>query len=150
MILVCQVACLRQISNLFHARVDAWGCDPADGWTVHIEGACGEFVVARELGKFWAGALGNLRADDVGRLQVRTSESHTDRLMLHDEDPDDRAFVLVTGIAPRFRIHGWILAREGKRPEWWDDPYGEKYGKERPAYFVPQSELHSIHDLHQT
>jgi hypothetical protein len=36
-----------------------------------------------------------------------------------------------------------MLAREGKLPEFWDDPTGC-----RPAYFVPKHRLHDMAMLH--
>jgi hypothetical protein len=95
---------------------------------------------AKWAGMYWAGNLGNLGADDVGAVQVRTRSRHDYDLILHPSDPDERAFVLVTGVAPEFHIVGWIWGREGKRPEYWDDP-----ARGRPAFFVPQRALYPMH-----
>lgn len=138
------VGVMRQIQNRRAGRQDAHGCDPENGWSPHIEGACGEFAVAKVLGLFWSGNLGRLTADDVGELQVRTRSRHDYDLIVHPDDPDKRAFVLVTGRAPDFRIWGWISGQDAKRPEWW----GEKGQPGRPAFFVPQSALHGLRDLH--
>lgn len=137
------VGVMRQIQNIRAGRTDKHGCDPANGWTPHVEGACGEMAVAKCFGLFWSGAVGNLRLDDVGALQVRTAGSHTDRLILHPEDRDDRAFIHVTGLAPDFQIHGWMMGAEAKRPEWWSDPTGK-----RPAFFVPTASLRDLDTLH--
>jgi hypothetical protein len=101
-----------------------------------IEGAAGEMAVAKLANIYWNGNMGNLKAADVGRLQVRTRSRDYYDLILHPTDPDDSAFILVVGKAPRFRIVGWIVARDGKLQKWWKDPAGN-----RPAFFVPQSEL---------
>jgi len=127
---------MRQVSNLRDGRQDRHGIAREQGWQAHIEGALGELVVARYTNRFWSGNLGKLRADDVGDLQVRTRSRHDYELILHPTDPDDRAFVLVTGTAPTYRLIGWIRGREGKRQEWWKDPAGG-----RAAYFVPQRAL---------
>lgn len=129
------VACDRQIENLFKGRTDAHGFK-ADGWEIHIQGAAGEMAVAKWTRKYWSGNLGDLGADDVCKLQVRTRSRHDYELILHKSDPDDRAFILVTGLAPRFVLRGWIWARDGKREEYWKDPAGG-----RAAFFVPQSAL---------
>ena len=130
------IGCLRQIENLGKRRSDAHGAPRDGGWQIHIEGAAGEAAVAKWLGRYWNGALGDLDADDVGTVQVRTTSRTDGCLILHDSDPDSRPFVLVTGVAPSFVLRGWIWARDGKRKEHWRDPVGG-----RGAYFVPQSAL---------
>ena len=117
-------------------RKDRYGLEDDDGWTLDIEGAAGEMAVAKLANIYWNGNMGNLKAADVGRLQVRTRSRDYYDLILHPTDPDDSAFILVVGKAPRFRIVGWIVARDGKLQKWWKDPAGN-----RPAFFVPQSEL---------
>lgn len=141
--MAAEMGITRQISNLLKNRPDAHGCPANVGWQVHIEGCLGEMALAKHLDLFWGGNFENLDADDVGRYQVRTSDRHNNRLIIHPSDPDDRAFVLVTGVAPEYRIHGWIRAGDAKRDEWWADPSR----KNRPAYFVPQDSLHDPHTV---
>jgi hypothetical protein len=136
------VGVMRQVKNLRVGRKDRYGCDPEDGWTFHIEGACGEMAVAKATRLYWSGAIDRLRADDVGQFQVRTCSRHSYRLLLHPDDPNDRAFVHVTGLAPNFWIRGWIYARD-KQEDWWEDPSG----KNRHAYFVPTEELRPFDEL---
>jgi hypothetical protein len=130
------IASKRQTENLFKRRPDAHGAPREGGWQLHVEGAAGELAVAKWADKFWSGNLGDLDADDVGRIQVRTRSRHDYDLIIHPSDPDNRAFVLVTGLAPHFVLRGWIWGAEGKRPEYWRDPAGG-----RPAFFVPQAAL---------
>lgn len=140
--MAAEIGLIRQIQNLSNGRKDRFGCSPDEGWGPHIEGACGEMAVAKAFGIFWSGALGNLKADDVGKLQVRTrSKSHYE-LILHPDDYDDRPFVHVTGLAPEFVIVGWIIGRDGKRTEFWGDPAGG-----RPAFFVPVKVLRPLTEL---
>jgi hypothetical protein len=35
-------------------------------------------------------------------------------LIVYDEDDDDARYVIVTGQAPTFEIHGWITVREAR------------------------------------
>lgn len=112
------------------------------GWSVNIEGAAGELAFAKATDQFWSGAYGNLRADDVGPFQVRTTAWDRGDLILHKKDADDRPFVLITGLMPNYTIRGWAYARDGKREVWWRD--GEKG---RTAYFMPQSALTDIREL---
>lgn len=131
------IAVKRQAENLCAAgRSNRYGAQQDGGWSLHIEGACGEMAVAKWRGIFWSGNVGNLQADDVGRAQVRTRSRHDYELIIHKDDRDDRAFILVTGLAPQFVLRGWIYGHAGKNPEWWRDPAGG-----RPAFFVPQSAL---------
>lgn len=130
------VGMMRQIENLTVGRKDAHGAEKEDGWQYHIEGAGGELAFAKWADRFWSGAIGNLKADDVGTTQVRTAMAHHKRLILHRTDPDGRKFVFVTGVMPRFMIRGWTWARDGKQERFWSDPKGG-----RPAFFVPTNLL---------
>lgn len=131
------VGVLRQVFALRHDKQDRYGC--ADSWTSHINGACGELAAAKALGLFWSGAIGDLRARDVGPYQIRATERLDGCLILHPDDDDNHPFVLVVGSGQHYRLAGWILAREGKQDCWWRGP--------RPAWFVPQSELQPMATL---
>lgn len=128
--------CKRQISNVKSGRLDRFGASDDKGWQLHIEGCMGEYAVAKALGIFWNGNLGNLKAPDVGSLQVRTRSKHHWDLILHESDPDDDAFILVTGTNGKYTLQGWIFARDGKLSRYLKDPAGG-----REAFFVPQSAL---------
>jgi len=138
------IGVMRNVTNLRQGRVDAFGAESDRGWEYHIQGACGEYAVAKLLNAFYNGALGNLGADDVGNFQVRTRSKAHYELIIHPKDPDDRKFVLVTGCAPLFNVVGWIVGRDGKREEFWKDPAGS-----RPAFFVPHSALRPIDELRE-
>lgn len=131
------VACKRNIQNLILGRKDAHGASRENCWQLNIDGALGEMAVAQWRDKYWTGNLGNLKAADVGSLEVRTSLRDDARLILHKDSPDNRCFILVTGVGPVFMLRGWIWAREGKRSEFWCDPTSQG----RAAFFVPQSVL---------
>lgn len=134
---------MRYVQNLRNGRKDKHGCSLEVGWQTHCEGACGELVLAKHLGVYWSGSIGAMKADDVARFQVRTRSRHSYELNLFRDDPPDRAFVLVTGTAPRFRIRGWIYARDGQSDSYWSDP--AKNG--RPAFFVPHEALRPMVEL---
>lgn len=138
--LAAEIGVQRQAQNIRDGRRDRYGLSSEDGgWTPHIEGAAGEMAVAKYLKLYWNGAVGNLKADDVGGFQVRTRSRHHYDLIIHPEDADEKRFILVTGRAPDFIIRGWITGAEGKAVGRWDDP-----AKDRPAFFVPQSALHPM------
>lgn len=140
--------CQRQIDGLIRGRVsarDGGHQQPTDGWFWNVNGASGEACVAKWLGVPWDGCFGNLRASDVGELEVRTLLRHHYDLLLTPNDRDDLVHVLVTGTGPRWRINGFILGRKGKNPEWMHAEPGGKPNGRSPAYWVPQSALN--HDL---
>jgi hypothetical protein len=129
------VGAIRQVQNLRDKRSPAYGAGRSNDWQLHIEGALGEFALAKFLDRFPSGAH-EFRARDVGAWQVRTSSRDDGDLILHDRDDDAERFVLLTGRNGAYQVRGWILAADGKRAEYWRDPVGG-----RAAYFVPQSAL---------
>lgn len=137
------VGCMRQIENIMAGRHDMYGAAPGDGWALHVRGACGELAVAKVLGKYWSGNLGDLKAADVGPYQVRHSARPGAPLRLHRRDRDQDVFLLVTGDPPNLCVRGWLQACEGKVEGFWSDPTGQ----DRPAYFVPQEFLRDLEDL---
>jgi len=114
-----------------------------DGWGLHIEGAAGEVAAAKALGRYWSASVNTFKAGyDVDGIQIRTrSQDHYD-LIIRANDPSDAIFVLVTGASPNFKVHGWILAGDGKC-----DEFVQSHGNRPPAWFVPQSRLNSIESL---
>ena len=102
------------------------------GWSEHIEGAAGEMAVAKHFGMYWGGAYNSWKGADLGKnIQVRTRSEPWHELIVRDDDSDDDVFVLVTGRAPNFVLHGWILGRDAKTPSW-----HQSHGNRPPAYFI--------------
>jgi hypothetical protein len=117
------------------------GFDPENSaLSIHIEGACGEIAVAKSRNMYFSGSVGTFKGADLGKLvQVRTRSRHEFDLIVRSDDADTHAFVLVTGVAPRYCVRGWIYGHEAKL-----DKYLRCYGNRPAAYFVPQSDLRSI------
>jgi len=136
MLLAAQAGVMRQVENCKKGRTPYHGAGTQNDWQLHIEGCLGEYALSKFLGIHWSGK-GNLRAPDVGTVDVRTASQNHHTLILHDADPDDRTFWLLCGINGQYNVKGWITAAEGKQKCHWKDP-----GTGRPAYFVPQSALH--------
>ncbi len=131
------VECTRQrISGKYGA--------PENDWNLDIEGSAGELAVAKALNRHWSMPLNTFRrGGDVGDLQVRTSRQHFSRLIVRHADRDEDLFILVTGTAPIFYVHGYIQAAQAKQRRWLQAPGG------RPAaFFVPRSALKPLSDLH--
>ncbi len=135
--MAAQAGIMRQVENIKKNAKPYYGANSHSDWQLHIEGCLGEFALAKYLNIWWGGK-GNKRGNDVGEYDVRTRSSHTYDLILHDNDPDDKIFWLVTGTNGAYKIHGWILGKDGKNEKYWADP-----AKNRPAFFVPQSELNT-------
>lgn len=127
---------MRMVENIKYNRKNTHGKKDEDDWQCHIEGALSEAALAKHLNLYWSGK-GDLGGPDIGDIDVRSTPLPGGRLILHKEDPDDRVFYLLTGLNGTYEIRGWILARDGKKEEFWEDPTG----RNRHAYFVPQGEL---------
>lgn len=101
-------------------------------------GAAAEMVVAKSLDTFYSSGVGTYHdTPDVGEWEVRATHMEDGCLILRDNDPDDRKYVLVVGKSPNTRIAGWCTGAEGKQVWNIRDPHGE-----RQAWFVKQRDLH--------
>jgi hypothetical protein len=130
----------RNIQALRECKGDRLDTDISNAWTLHIEGAAGEMAAAKALGLYWDAPVGTYKhGGDIGALQVRTRSRHSYELIVRDGDRSEDIFVLVTGRAPRFRVHGWIAGGDAKRPEWL-----REYGGRPAAYFVPHDALQPL------
>ena len=137
------VGTLRSIAAF--KRHGRYGAPSGEGsYEMHTIGCTGECAVAKYFNLYWPPAIGEFGGVDVGGiLQVRASARSDRRLMLHRTDHDDMPFVLALSHAlPDVMLRGWAYAREGKRPDFWEDPLGW-----RPAYFVPHEVLRPIDEL---
>ena len=142
---VAQAAHVGQLRNLSAMSRGYETKIPGREWQAHIEGACGEIAVAKAAGKYWGGSINTFKdGGDIASTgwEVRTRSSHDHDLIIRDSDPDGRVFILVTGLSPTFRIHGWIKSEDAKREEWRKD-----YGGHGLAYFLPQKLLKKWEDL---
>ena len=111
--------------------------NPRYGWHTDIEAACGELSVAKALGIYWDGSVNTFKRPDLPPdIQVRTSKSYQDHLVIRSADADDERFIKVVGVHPDYELVGWIWGREGKRAEYW----GERNGT-YPAFWVPHAAL---------
>lgn len=115
---------------------------------IHKIGAVGEVAVASYLGL----EAGLFREQFASRgsydlpygIDVKTRSNHNYDLIIMPREKPDKRLVLVTSQFDKILIHGWCVAGECMRPEFWSDPAGG-----RPAYFVPKSKLRDIADLQE-
>lgn len=133
----------RRISCIRSGSPDGHYEHNQDAWATDIEGALRELALAKHTGRWWTGLEfkggGTTKAGDVGELQVRGTDHNSGHLLIYDDDPDTAPFVLVIGVAPRYRIVGQIFGGEGKQQRWWRED-GVRY----PAFWVPQEVLRDV------
>jgi hypothetical protein len=135
----------RIVANLKDGREGRYGAVNGEGsFEYHWTGCLGEMAVAKHFNLFWAGALGNFDAADVGGIiQVRARGRSDGQLILHPKDNDAAPFVLALAPhPPLILLCGWVYARDGKKPNFWKDPAGG-----RPAFFVPKDVLRPLEEL---
>jgi hypothetical protein len=141
--LAAHVGVRRHAEALRQQLPDAHGREGHDGWSDHIEGACGEMAAAKALGVYWTPTVNTFQiGGDVGELQVRTRSKSDYELLVRDADKTGSIFILVRGLAPVFDVVGWLRGGDAKRPEW-----RKGHGGRPPAYFVPDAALQPIDSL---
>lgn len=144
MIVAASVGVLRRVTSLKNGITDRAYAQKRNPWQMDIEGACAEAACAKGLGIYWGAGINTFKAADIGgRLQVRSTQSRTNKLIIRDRDDDSDIFVLLVGECPSYEMIGWIAGREGKNPMWREDV--NSIGK--PSFFVPQENLHPIDEL---
>lgn len=141
-----QTGALRQIRAIRDGYDQNYSKKTASNfWQRHIEGACGEIAVAKALGQYWGGSVSTFKKQgdiDGTGWEVRTRSRHNADLIVRPDDVADRVFILVTGTAPRYRVHGWIKASDAQ-----SDEYKKFYVGVGDAFFVPQNKLNKLGDL---
>jgi hypothetical protein len=117
-------------------------------WTTDIEAALAEMAFAKWAGVYWDFSVDTYKAPDVSSVQIRWSNNHSNKLIFRpNKDNKYDKFVLVTGLSPTYRIHGWMYGKDAMREDWLFAPKGDN-GYERPAaYFVPASSLKTLSTL---
>lgn len=121
--------------------------DPPSGWdavSVKAHSIAAELVAERELGLVRQGKIvrrgqrgPKVKAHDVGRnVEIRAPLDRPPTLKIHpSKDPADRIVLgMVGSIDTRFEPMGWIVAADGRRPEW----------LRGSAYRVPAGALHPL------
>lgn len=128
---------MRASRALFNDYRDRNGAPRDQLWQFHIEGACGEIAFCKWRNIFWQ-ADRDFSHADAGTVGVRTRSRLDYELRLFPSDEDDRPYVLVLGVAPKYTLRGWIWGREGKLRKYWGNPTGNS---REPAFWVPHSAM---------
>lgn len=132
---------LRTIENIIKSANSAHGAD-ADGlnWTISIQGAIAEYAISKALDVHWHGK-GVMRGDDVGKYQARSTHHQNGRLIIYEDDADNKPFILVIGEKKEYRLSGWMMGGEAKQQKYWDESMRD------PCYCVPQRDLRKMDTL---
>lgn len=115
-----------------------------------LQGALAELAVSRALNLPWDGKwlpisiwdTWKIEGNDVGKLEIRSTDRIDGRLILHPSDKDFSPYVLVTStVDHNYKLVGWVYGKDGKADKYWRD------NVPRPCYMVPQVNLKSIDEL---
>jgi len=138
---------VRRVSAIQRGAPDSRGYDGKDPWTVDVLGCAAEIAVAKKYNLYWNGRWGS----DAGPYEVKAKREQGHRLIIplkdHKEYPgDDKVCVSVMSRNPVLKppflwLVGWVRAGEVKESWIYDGDQG------RPAYFVPNEELHNMETL---
>lgn len=114
---------------------------------MHRLGAVGEVAAAVHLGLeaylFSEQLAVRGSADLPGDIEVKTRSRHKYDLIVQKGERPDKKLILVTVEGDSTLLHGWCMAGDVMREEFWADV--ARNG--RAAYFVPKSELRPLTDL---
>jgi len=77
---------------------------------------------------------------DAGKdVECRATHHQNGSLIVRDNDDDNRRYILVTVNRNEATLHGWMFGHEAKQKQFERNP-----NNYRPAWFVPQDNLHSM------
>lgn len=107
----------------------------------NVLGAAAEIVVAKVLNLYAHLGVNTFKTvPDVGiRTEVRYRSMDRWGILVRDEDPEDRVYVLVQGAMPNFEVVGSILGRKAKQRKYRANPHGKGW-----CYIAPDEELDSV------
>ena len=141
------LGCVQQKESVKrNLRKDAHGLEEdADCLGLNTEGLLAEIAACKGLGIYYEPRINNHKKKaDVGKnYEIRSTPNHNYKLIIRPDDNPQRYYILITGEAPNYRLHGYIKGSDAmKHDEWREDP------NDRPeAWFVPKRYLRPIEEL---
>ena len=105
-------------------------------------GCMAEAAVAQHLGIAYPGTVNTFhRKPDVGQFEVRATSRSNGCLIVRDNDPPERPYVLAVGDGrrPVIEVRGWLFGWEARDDRWMRNPHGR-----RPCWMVPQQHLRQV------
>lgn len=136
----------RTTARMYSGSNHVYGATGAKGlFDSNLGGAIAEYAVAKYLDCNWSQQPENMRIHDVGGIVEVRSTPHADgSLRMHEADKDEAPYVLaLTYDLPKVYLVGWMTGKVGKDKRFWAD----KWNNNRPAFWVPQSELNDMAEL---
>ena len=116
-------------------------------------GAIGERAFAKWLNVYSTDPVNTFHnTPDCGdRFEVRSTAVRNGRLIVRDNDADDRIFVLaLVGLDGRVILRGWIRGADAKHPQWLWNPNGSRqsWGVAQES-LMPMERLKEPHEWDQ-
>lgn len=118
------------------------GAEEKNNFKYHILGARGEIALKKFLKSDQKLTVNTFKnKPDIENFEARTAREDDYDLILREDDPDHKIYILVVGSSCKYRIAGWIKGSERYVHE-------KKTFNHRPkAWFIPQSYLHDMNEL---
>ncbi len=90
----------------------------------------------------------SITADVGSNIQVRSTNHSNGNLLVHPKDKDDQVFILVKSHDyPEMEVSGWVLGRDAKKKEFWEDGSNLPSFEGRACYLFPCEKLNPIETL---
>lgn len=107
-------------------------------------GCCVELAIGKLVDRYSVPVVGTFHVvpDYLQDLELRGTARADGRLIVRDNDANDRRYVFATVTGQMVTFVGWMYGHEAKKERWLTNPNGY-----RSAWFVPQSELRPIETL---
>ena len=136
----------RAIESLRNDRKDAlFEKDWVEAHRIHVIGAVGEVAFAKWLGVYpsfgvrqFSGMMADIEAGCKYEVRHRLKTNHD--LIIRDNDPADRVYILTRGCPPEVEVAGWCWGGEFKGRE----DFTANWGSHGECLFVPAQELHDM------
>lgn len=107
-------------------------------------GACGEMAFGKASGRWFIPSVNTFHRvpDCFEDVEIRGTERLDGSLIVRDDDPEDRRYILATVSAPKVVLVGWLYGHECKKGRFIRNP-----DNQREAWFVPQENLRPMDEL---
>lgn len=129
----------RRVESIRKGYKNSKGFDRDDVWDIDINGACAELAAAKCMNRYWNASVNGFKKGDIGNYQVRLARGTTPYLLFRKNDNPNAIFILVNGVAPTFKVMGWMKGSEGMKSK-----YLRSFGGRPDVYAVPPDELHKM------
>ena len=107
-------------------------------------GCCAELAIGRVFDRYSIPQVGTFhnKADFLRDIELRSTARADGRLIVRDNDANDRRYVFAVVNGETVNFVGWMWGSEAKQPEYISNPNGY-----RQAWFVPQNKLRPFSEL---